>query len=290
MRITGSRLLTLAAQATTRAQGVVAERAGELSSGRRIDRPSDDTVAWTQARRAAVRQAESVGRGEGLGRGRDHLANAERALGTLGDLFASARQLAVQAANASYGPTERAALGVDAAAKFGAALAAANTRDASGEYVFAGSLGGAAPFDAAGNYVGDALARSIELDDTNLAAVTVAGSSLTAASGIDVLPALGRLAAALAANNQPAIELAVEELDVAHQQLNRARVQVGTMMGVIDEADRSRLELQDALATQISNLVDTDVVEGASALVRSTTALDAAKAINSKLAVLLAPR
>ncbi len=289
MRITGSRMLTLAAQATSRAQSDVATASDQLSSGKKVTKPSDDPLAWAQARRAAVRNATSTGRGDGLALGRDHLVDTERALASLGDIFAESQALAVQAANGSYSAADRATMGAGVAARFATALAAANTRDSAGEYVLGGSLGTAAPFDAAGAYLGDTITRSIELDDATRNPSTVAGSSLTAAEGIDVLPALARFVAALAANDQPAIATAIDELGAAQTQLSQIRGRVGGMLSAIDDADVARGELEDTLTARISDLVEVDLVEGASSLTRSATALSASQAVSAKLAALLSP-
>lgn len=290
MRITGNRVLELAAQATARAQSDVAERSSELSSGVRVARPSDDPLAWAQARRAAVRQATTHGRGDGLQVGRDHLADTERALAALGDVFAESRTLAMQAVNANYSAADRAAIGEQVAGQFAVALDAANARNAAGEYVFGGSQSTTLPFDAAGVYHGDATTRSIELDDVSQGTATMAGSSLTAAEGIDVLPALARLRAALAANDTVGIEAAVSELDTAHAQVVRLREHVGGMQRAIEDADGARGQLEDTLTARIAGLVEVDMVEGATALAKSANALGAAQAVSSKLAALLAPR
>ncbi len=289
MRITGSRMLELAAQATSRAQSAVADLSHQLSSGHRVERPSDDPLAWAQARRAAVRQAASAGRGEALGLGHDHLVDTERALTTIGGVLSESRQLAVQAANASYSAVDRAALADHVAGLLQVALAAANSKTTAGEYLLGGSLGTAEPFDAAGVYQGDAATRSLEIDEGALSPASLSGASLTAAEGVDVLPALGRLVTALAANDLAAVQAAVGELGAAHAQVTEARGQVGSMRAVIDEADQLRGQLEDTLVARVAELTDTDVITAASELARRGGALTAAQAVNAKLAQLLSP-
>jgi flagellar hook-associated protein 3 FlgL len=290
MRITGNRMLELAAAATGKAQRDVAEISDQLSSGKRVDRPSADPVAWAQARRAEIRRAASEGRGEALAFGKDQLVLTEQALGTISDALAESHEAAIQAANDSLTPEQRAGLAVRIAGLFQAALGAANTRTVAGEYVLGGSASTTPPFDANGNFVGDNVQRSLELDNTTTAPSTMTGEVLTAAQGgVEVLPMMSRFIAALNSNDMTAIRASVAELDAAHEQTVRARTDAGAMFGVLDEADRARGSFENHMTSQIASLVETDVVAAASELSRSAGALNAAQAVNSKLAALLSP-
>lgn len=51
MRITENRLLGMGTQASARARRELFEAADELSSGQRVDRPSDDPGAWARGQR-----------------------------------------------------------------------------------------------------------------------------------------------------------------------------------------------------------------------------------------------
>jgi flagellar hook-associated protein 3 FlgL len=283
-------MLELAGQATVKAQAEVAELAGQLSSGKRVERPSDDPMAWAHARRLALRQTMSEGRGQALALGLDQLAETDRALGSIGDLTAEAKQLALQAANASLTAGDRLAMEQRVRGMFELALTAANTRGVSGEYLLAGAQGDKEPFDAAGLYRGDGGRRSLESGEAGLATATLAGSALTAAGGVDVLPALERFATALAANDLRGIQLAIDELSTAHDQISQARTAVGSMSAVLADADGARTELETTLAGRIGALTENDVVTAASELAQRTRALEAAQAVNGKLAALLQPR
>ncbi len=290
MRITAHRMLELAGQATGKAQSEVAELAAQVSSGLLVERPSHDPVAWAHARRLEMRKAVSEGRGEGMALGRDHLRETERALTTIGGIIAESKQLAVQAANATYSVEDRAAMREVVSGLFQVAVSAANTQTSSGEYLLAGAQGDVAPFDAGGVYLGDAGTRSLETAEGALGVGTIPGTVLTAAQGVDVLPALGRLVTALGANDLPGIQRAIDELSTAHDQVSKSRAMVGGLMVVFDDADQVRGELEDTLQARVAALTEIDVVSAASELAQRARALEAAQAVNRRLADLLAPR
>lgn len=289
MRITAHRMLDLAAQASGKAQSDVAELAGQVSSGKRVDSASDDPVAWVQARRLELRRAMSEGRGAGLDLGRDQLAETDRALGTVGDVVLRAKEAALQLANGSVNATDRAALQESVRGLFEVARAAANTRTSSGEYLLAGALSTTEPFDAAGNYVGDAATRSLETGEVGSGVVSIPGTALTAASGVDILPALQRFITALGANDRAGIDTAIGELTTGHEQISRARAQTGGMIAVLDDAGVVRDELEDTLTGSIAAFTEIDLVSAATQLAQRSQALEAAQTVNARLAALLKP-
>ncbi len=292
MRITGHHLLERSAGYIGKAQSDIATLSDQVSSGVAVRHASDDPVAWIQARREQVRQTLSQGRGDAMGLGQDQLAETERALGTVGGVLSEARQIAIQAANANYVAGDRAKLELQVRGLFSVALAAANSRNEAGEYILGGAQGNVTPFDAAGNFLGDAGRRSLEAGEGAQSLATLSGQALTASApgGIDVLPTLTRLATALAANDVPTIQQTIDELDAAHEQVSEARSEVGSMMSVFKDADGFRVELEQSLATRIAGLTEVDIIKAATDLAQRTQALDAAQAVNGRLATLLSPR
>lgn len=287
MRITGTRLLDRAAAATVANQRDVATRADAVSSGRRLSRPSDDPAAWLAAQRAAVKRTISEGAGSALAVSRDRLVETDHALGTIFDAVSSVRMLAVQGANASYDAAGRRELASQVRAVFTTALGAANARGSDGEYLLAGSASGAPPFDAAGVYQGDARTRALATADDVTSVVTLAGSELTAARGVEVLPLLERVAAALETGDPEAVRAQLADLGTALEQVARARSQGGGAMATLDDAMRAREQLELTLGAEISRLVDVDLVDAASGLAKATHALEASRAATAHVMALL---
>jgi len=290
MRITGNRMLDLASASTARAQESVSDRSDEVTSGLRVAKPSDDPVAWAQAERAKVRKALSAGTGAAVDAGRDHLEETDGALASIGEALSQVRALAVQGANDSNDAKSRAAIGAQVSSLFSIALGAANTRGTSGEFVLAGSATSTAPFDSGGAYLGDALANSIASSDRTSVVATVPGSSLTATNGVDVLPLMARVAAALSTNDTASLALQLDALDTAIHQVSGARSTTGSGLASLDAASTARSALELHLSTEISQYVEVDAVGSASALAKASHALDASRTISAHLATLLDPR
>jgi len=289
VRVTGNRLLDMSAAATAANQARVATASQEVSSGKRVAKPSDDPSAWMAAQRANAHKTLSHAAGEALKAGRDRLDLADGALAGIGDAVSQIRTLAVQGASASYNAGDRAELAVQVRSLFEAALASANTRAADGEYIFAGTASLAAPFSATGTYSGDGTARDLPATEQATTTTTIAGTALTAAGGVDVLPLLDRVATALAANDVTGLQAMLGDLQTAVQQVSLTRTRVGGYMNVVDSALTANDALELHLTTEVSRAIDADVIASATELSQASQALEASRAVTSHIVALIDP-
>jgi flagellar hook-associated protein 3 FlgL len=283
MRITSGHIIDLAAAATSRNQSDVSSAATVASSGLRVQQASDDPAAWAAAQRDKVRETLSNGHAQTISTARETLDQTDGALSTISGLVSQARALAVQGANSTYGAAERADLGTQVQGMFASALAAANTQTGDGEYVLAGSKTSTAPFDASGNYLGDATERTASTGEHASSVMNVSGSVLTASSGVDVLPELQKLATALSTNDTAGIQAGIDALSKVTDQVGLARTRTGTALAALNDADSARQSLSTHLQGFVSTLVDADAVGAASTLARATQALDMSQTVTAHL-------
>jgi flagellar hook-associated protein 3 FlgL len=290
MRITANRLIDLAAAATTKNQTAVGTVSAQISSGMRVTTPSDDPAAWVAAQRIKLHQALSHGSGAAVVAGRDQLAMTDNALASIADVVSQVQTLAVQASSDTYNANDRVALGAEVRGLFQNALGNANAQGHDGEYLLAGAASLTQPFDAAGGYHGDAGVRTVPSDASVTSPATVAGSSLTAASGVDVLPLLDRVATALSNNDIPTLLAALPDLAAAVKQVSLARSHTGAAMSSLDQTTATRAVLEQDMQQAISRYVEVDTVSAASELARASQALQVSQAVSSHLISLLAPK
>lgn len=138
----------------------------QASTGRRLLEPADDPSAAARVAELAAAQAASTQYTENASVAQGRLENEESLLVRAGDLLQRVRELAVQAGTSTTTPEAGRSIAAELRADFAALLDIANTRDARGEYVFAGSRSGAQPFVGSGGsvtYAGDSLTRAIRV-------------------------------------------------------------------------------------------------------------------------------
>ncbi len=289
MRITSNRMIDLAAAATARNQRAVATASSEVSSGMRVQTPSDDPAAWLAAQRTKLQKVLSEGTGAAVQQSRDRLELGDAALAALGDIVSQVQTLAIQGASDSYDPASRAGLGAQIHGLFHSALDRANARGNDGEYLFAGSLSTTPPFDAAGTYGGDAAVRSVPSDGSVTSGVTIPGTALTAASGVDVLPLLDQVATALSNNDMTTLRAAIPDLKTAVGQISSARTRSGSAMNVLDQTTAARTTLEANMQQMIARFVESDTVTAASELAKATQSLEVSRAVSSHIVAMLGP-
>lgn len=290
MRVTGNRMIDVAALSTSANQSKVAEASDRVTSGLRVAKPSDDPIAYMAAQRASARMKLSEGAGAALQAGKERLELTDGALAGIGDALSKMQELATQGANATYNASDRKEMAVSVRAMFAAALSSANAQAADGEYILAGSSSTTTPFDATGAYVGNTSVRQLATTEQASAGSTVAGSSLTSAAGVDVLPLFGRLATALEADDADAIHALLGDIDTAVKQTALARTQTGSAMSVMTSALSAHADLDNHLANTISNAVEADMISAASDLAKASSALEASKTVTSHIISIVDPR
>jgi len=132
-------------------QGDLNEAQQQLTSGKRIARPSDDPVAAARAESARAAQARADADQRAVDASRAIVSQVESAFSDAGELVQQARELLVAAGNTSYGPNERQGLAQQLAAIRAQLLQVVNRGDGAGNYLFGGQGVNAPPFvDAPG--------------------------------------------------------------------------------------------------------------------------------------------
>jgi flagellar hook-associated protein 3 FlgL len=287
MRITGYRMIDLAAASTANAQEAVSDRSTEVSSGLRVQKPSDDPAAWTAAQRARLQKTLAESTSSTVTASHDRLEETDGALGTISSILSQVRSLAVQGANQTYTADDRAKMAEEVDGLLASGIGAANTQSDNGEYALSGSQAQTVPFAADGTYAGDGVARSVNVGANATAVTTIPGARLTAAYGVDVFPAIARLSAALKSNDLTGMQTSLGELDTAIQQVALARTVTGGAMSVLQSTATAHDQLALNLTKAISNNVEVDTVASASDLAKASSTLDASRTVSAHLIQIL---
>jgi len=127
-------------------QESLSETQMQLTSGKRVNRASDDPTAAARAERALASIARSDANKRALDASANVMGIAESALGDAVELLQSARETLVAAGNGSYSDSERKALAIKLREIRNQLLNVANRPDGGGGYVFGGQGSSQPPF------------------------------------------------------------------------------------------------------------------------------------------------
>jgi len=276
VRVTDSLVFQSAIRSTGSARER-AQRAMEVaSSGSRVSHPGDDPAAagMIEAFGMSTVRLDAVARNAGLAH--SELQAADSALDGIGNALSRARELAVSLSSAGHGAAERGYGAAEVGQLLAEVVARANTRFGN-RFVFGGNRDGAAPFDAAGNYLGDAGVRQVEIAPGVLqdASVRADVALKGAGGGLDVLAALQALQAALAANDEAGIRATLPALETSIGQLAQARSEAGLGMDAFATATEAAKIAATDEKTRAAHLGEVDLIESSIQLTQTQRALEA---------------
>lgn len=181
MRISSVQIFQQGISAILAQQAKLSHTEQQLATGRKLVSPSDDPVAAAQVLNITedLARVDQYQRNGNLAQGQ--LALEDTILGETSNLLQRVRELVVQANNATQNPDTRRSIATELKARNEELLALANTRDASGEYIFAGFQAGGQPFSKVGNgiaYAGDDGQRFLHLGSSTQVAVRDSGTEV----------------------------------------------------------------------------------------------------------------
>ncbi len=132
-------------------QASLSQTQEQMTSGKRVNRASDDPAAAARAERALATERRSVSSQRAVDASNNAMALTDSALGNAGELLQAAREAIVSAGNATYTDAERSVVAARIADLRSELLAVANRSDGAGTYLFGGQGANQPPFiDAPG--------------------------------------------------------------------------------------------------------------------------------------------
>ncbi|CAB0151041.1 Flagellar hook-associated protein 3 [Pseudidiomarina piscicola] len=185
MRISTMSMYNQSVASMNRQQSDFADISQKIASGKRVVSIADDPQAMTKA--IDVRQSQALNEQFSAARVgvRNNLSQEESLLNSVTDTYSRAKTLLVQAASDSLSDLDRASVASELKGLYQSLEGLANTRDANGQYLFAGYADDTAPFakDANGslNYIGSTDVREQQVDSERRMAVGHSGDEIFAA-------------------------------------------------------------------------------------------------------------
>jgi flagellar hook-associated protein 3 FlgL len=239
----------------------------KLSSGKELQKPSDDPFAVSRALQLRGELDANQQYQRNVQDAQGWQSATDTAMSNIGDLALRARDLVVQGANGSAGADARASIAAEIQQLIDSIKSAANTQYA-GSYVLSGSATGTQPFlidavkadgvtpddDYKGNT--DDLAR--EIGDGVSMTVNTTGASAIA----PLLATLRSVQSHLAADNTTALQSGdLSAIDTDVNNLTTERAAVGAVGNRLDNAMSRLQQLEESATKLLSNTEDADMAK-----------------------------
>jgi len=282
MRISTQMMYQQQMQGITNSQSKWLNYGQQMSTGQRVNRPSDDPIAASQA--VVLSQAQSQNSQYELARSfaTTKVSLEESVLGQVTTALQSSLEKVVAAGNGTFTDNDRASLATDLKGLRDQLMNLANSTDGNGRYIFAGYNTEAPAFDSAtGTYNGGTTPISQQVDAARNMEVSHIGSDVFAKFTSNAMKepdgTLGEanlfkiLDTAITALNDPigddgAKSAALKDsIDVANRGLRNVqdniltvRAELGTRLNELDKLDDLGAERTLGQTKQMSDLIDVD--------------------------------
>jgi flagellar hook-associated protein 3 FlgL len=274
----------------------------QLSTGKRVNRPSDDPVAASQAIVVSQAQAQNSQYATARTFATQKVSLEESVLSQVTSNIQSAQEKIVNASNGTLSDDDRASLATQLQGIRDGLLNLANSTDGNGRFIFAGYKTGSAPFvDSSGtvNYVGGTQNITQQVDSARTMVIGHTGSEVFDSITSNAVPEpdgsasetnlFTMLDTAITALNTPqegldqtgkdALQAVVDKTNRGlRNSLNnvlKVRSELGTQLNELDNLDSLGSDRSLQQSQQMSNLVDADWNSAISSYVMQQTALQA---------------
>jgi flagellar hook-associated protein 3 FlgL len=270
------------------AQQAENDAAQQLSTGRRVNQPSDDPAAEA----AMIGESSRAASVDQYTANSDSLTNvlntANSTLNSVTNLLQRAVSLGVEGANGVMNQSDLNSIAEEVSGIQSQMLSLANTSYA-GQYLFAGTATGSAPYVADSvipnqiDYVGNSQQMKVQIGTGLSVAANLPGSSIFSQPNANVFGGLQSLITALQSGDSSSIATAEVAVNNSLDAVNTAQVFYG---GTVNELTNNESFLSQEklnITTYQNTLVSADVATAATDATASETALNATVAAASQV-------
>jgi flagellar hook-associated protein 3 FlgL len=235
-----------------------------ISSGKQIQQPSDDPFGTSMALQYSGDLAQNQQYQSNVSDAQGWQSTVDTALGNVNDIVLRARDLIVQGASDTSGPSARSDIASEIDQLIDSLKTEANTQY-SGRYVFSGTQTLTQPYQVGSSndsYAGNTGTITREIGQGVQVAVNVPGSTIFGDGTTGLIATLRQISTDLRANNGAALQNGdLTALDAAETTVTSQQATVGALSNRLDTATSRLQQLQQATTQQLSNVQDADMAQ-----------------------------
>jgi len=260
----------------------------QLTTGKRINRASDDPIGAAESERIRASSARMAMESRMMSFATSMLSQADGALAGASDSLQTARELMISAGNGSLQAEDRKSIAVQLRNSRDELLAIANQRDGAGGYIFGGQGSATAPFAATGTLPGSVVfqatggTQQTGIDMPFDTTVDGGGVFLGTPGGGSVFDALETLARQLddetidGASLRAGLDAALGATDAGLDRLLKARTAAGEQLRIMESRTRLLESGELQAAGRLADISATDYAKVVSEMQTNQLAVDAA--------------
>ena len=290
MRVTQAGFYNQASQQMREQQAKVFETQAQLSSGKKLQKPSDDPALATKINNLKSQIDVNQRYLTNLNRMEDTLKMQESTVAGSIELVSRIKELSVQGANDTYSASDRKTMAIEVKELIRALADLGNMRGTDGAYLFSGYSQGQAPFSESSSgavtYTGSADSLKVMVDDGRRMQLGISGAdifgavehlntSTGATSRIDLFASLNSMHEALVTDDGDAIRNNLDKVSSVSEHIIAQQSNIGSRMKRLETLTHAVEDKDYTYKILQSNMEDLNYIEAASRLKNQSLALQA---------------
>lgn len=300
MKISTHLMFDKATQQMSTSQTNLAKSQAQLAQGKQVINPSDAPDQAATIQRLKSIMARQTSYQSTLNSVQTRLQEEDSTLQSVNDLLIRAKEVSVQAANDTLSPNNRKALGVELQGLRDQILSLANSKDSSGNYIFAGSRVKTPPFvSQAGSspqYVGDQTRMSVKVGENRSMLINRSGTDVFApvsrqqedgtVQGVGFFNSLDDLIKGVNTADPKMIQGGVGEMDKLLEGVTFAQANIGSGLKGVEQQNSVIDDTVLNLTTTLSSFEDLDYTSAITKMNQQMMSLEAAQSSFAKISQL----
>lgn len=260
----------------------------QLSTGKRVVRPSDDNVAFGNSRQLQETIRKNKQYQKNIKTGMSHARSSQEALDSMIDILIDFKTAAIQGSTDTLNDNDREIL-ADKVAGLKKKIVSRANKKFNNTYLFGGTNSTEAPFSenntAPGGVADTSTDRALKIRVSEITEIetTVTGNELRDTSAGDLFEVMQSVEDALRANDRDAVNNAQEDIDKVVEHVTGLASKLGNninRMDYISEQIESQSISQEA---EISRMTDADYAETIANFKKHETSYQAAMSVHSRI-------
>jgi flagellar hook-associated protein 3 FlgL len=262
---TGNRMMR-EIQRQSRLAGDVANSQVQISTGKRIQRASDDPVAAARVGNIRTSQADNASWARNVSLGTALVDQADTALASVSTLLARAQELTLAASNPTANANDRATLAIEMTAIADEIDVLSASKSSLGGPLFS-----------------TATPMAMRLDADTVFAPVPSRSAAFEVAGTAISTQLRTASTAIAAGNAPQIATSLTDVKAAIDHVANVHAEIGINAGRLERLRDTQAGSSISLSAERSMLEDTDLSSAIAKLNSQTITLEAAQAAFARI-------
>ena len=277
----------------------IARTQEQLTTGLRVNRPSDDAHAFQQARQLEILRERFDHFEESITSARSWLDTTQNNLDSISEVFSELYQEGVRSLNSTLDDPEREEVAGLMESLFENIIELLNTQN-NDEYIYSGTRSSVKPFsvdatdptsDASGVvYYGNADTLQRQIGPGSTLAINLAGSEvievdndLDGTTDFTITESIQSFIDALRANDVDAMTASLSQIQSSRDHVINLTAKVGAVVNRLDISENQLTDASVVIAQQQSTLEDTDFAETILEFQRAQTSLQTSLQVTSSI-------